>query len=275
MLMFDRKPKRWICGFITALLMHGAVALAVLYEQPHQLQASAGAPAVVQLAEFISAPSHAANTPSQRSKATEAEAAPELPNEAAVLPKLIKAPPTDSSLPSLVKTKPKRKPHNKTAPKQEKTALEKQARMDQKNSEPLSDAPQQAESKASASAAHAAKTSTAKERSAADSTRISNQRAEWQGNIAAHLERHKRYPYEARQRRQEGEVLLRFTLNQHGEIVAAELVQSSGYFQLDREVKAMLRRAQPLPAPPEELLRRKLQVVVPIKFALRSGSTTD
>ena len=87
--------------------------------------------------------------------------------------------------------------------------------------------------------------------------------------IAAWLERHKEYPQQARARRQEGVVLLRFTIDRAGRLLNWRIDQGSGYAALDREVEAMLRRATPLPPLPPEMTQAELELAVPIRFRLR------
>ena len=68
----------------------------------------------------------------------------------------------------------------------------------------------------------------------------------------AHLERHKRYPPGARQRRKEGVVHVRFTIDPGGNLQTVQLARSSGHPELDDAVLALLRRASPVPAPPPD-----------------------
>lgn len=85
--------------------------------------------------------------------------------------------------------------------------------------------------------------------------------------LAAWLERHKRYPQSARRRGEQGVVTLQFTLNARGHVVARRIVRSSGHERLDREVLALLERASPMPRPPGDAPRFSL--AVPIVFSLR------
>lgn len=91
----------------------------------------------------------------------------------------------------------------------------------------------------------------------------------WQTAIRLHLERRKRYPDQARVRRQEGEAMVRFTMTRDGRVTVAELVRGSGHAALDRETLALPERAQPLPPPPAEIAGDQIEIVVPIQFSLR------
>jgi protein TonB len=88
--------------------------------------------------------------------------------------------------------------------------------------------------------------------------------ATWQNTLAAHLNRYKRYPVGAHGI--EGVVRLEFTLDRSGKIVSERIVQSSGSPLLDDEALAMVRRAAPLPSPPEQVPSAALSLTVPINF---------
>ncbi|MBK1670149.1 hypothetical protein CKO28_19110 [Rhodovibrio sodomensis] len=87
--------------------------------------------------------------------------------------------------------------------------------------------------------------------------------------LRAWLEKHKEYPRRARLRRMEGTATLRFVMNRSGEVMSFEVVRSSGHHMLDGAAREMIRRAQPLPSLPDEMDRERLQLEVPVRFALR------
>lgn len=87
----------------------------------------------------------------------------------------------------------------------------------------------------------------------------------WQARLMAHLERRKRYPAAARGRHEQGTAQVRFRIDSGGNVLAAELVQSSGYGALDEEATGLVRRASPVPAPPPGMNL----VTVPIRFSVR------
>ncbi|TVQ94014.1 MAG: energy transducer TonB, partial [Chromatiaceae bacterium] len=89
------------------------------------------------------------------------------------------------------------------------------------------------------------------------------------GSLAAWLNRHKRYPDQARRLRQQGTVQVSFTIDRNGRLVSHRIIASSGHRLLDQEVSAMLRRASPMPALPASLGRNQLTVTLPISFSLR------
>jgi protein TonB len=63
-----------------------------------------------------------------------------------------------------------------------------------------------------------------------------------------------------------GVVLLHFTMDRDGKVLAAKIETSSGIAALDQEALAALQRAQPLPAPPPEVLGNSIELIVPVDF---------
>lgn len=92
--------------------------------------------------------------------------------------------------------------------------------------------------------------------------------ADYIAQVASWLARHKRYPRQAERRRQEGVVHLAFTVTRDGHVTQAHIVEGSGFALLDREVEAMIERAQPLPSFPPSLKQSQMNIVVPVRFAL-------
>ena len=93
--------------------------------------------------------------------------------------------------------------------------------------------------------------------------------ADYAALIRAWLERHKQYPRRARLRRLEGTALLYFVMDRKGRVLNYRIQQSAGSTILDREVKAMIERAKPLPEMPEDMHQARLELIVPVTFSLR------
>lgn len=91
----------------------------------------------------------------------------------------------------------------------------------------------------------------------------------WQGALAAHIEKFKRYPSEARARGEQGVAKVAFTIDHEGHLLSSRIVQSSGYAVLDQESLTMLVRAQPMPRPPEDVPDTQLSFIVPVRFNIR------
>jgi periplasmic protein TonB len=91
----------------------------------------------------------------------------------------------------------------------------------------------------------------------------------WQASLVRQIQRFKRYPPEAQSRHEQGVVLLGFTLDRNGQVLAHNIVRSSGYADLDDEVMGMIMRAQPLPPFPASMTQPRIDLTVPIRFSLR------
>ena len=91
----------------------------------------------------------------------------------------------------------------------------------------------------------------------------------WQASLVRQIQRFKRYPAEAQSRNEQGVVLLGFTLDRNGQVLAHNIARSSGYADLDNEVMAMIMRAQPLPPFPANMTQPRIDLTVPIRFSLR------
>lgn len=87
-------------------------------------------------------------------------------------------------------------------------------------------------------------------------------------SLSSLFARQQNYPRLAAMRGWEGEVQVRVTIARKGNIVAAQVVRSSGFEVLDQSAIQLVSGAGPLPRPPEALQNRELQIVVPVLFKL-------
>ena len=85
----------------------------------------------------------------------------------------------------------------------------------------------------------------------------------WKSRVLAHLQRHKRYPANARKQKAQGNAQVRFRIDAHGNVLSVSLARSSGFAELDRAAIAMVRNASPIPVPPEGVNRT---IVAPVHF---------
>ena len=88
--------------------------------------------------------------------------------------------------------------------------------------------------------------------------------------LTAWLERNKRYPTKSRRRREEGTVLLNFTIDREGRLIDYQLIQKAPYPTLNASVEQMIKRASPLPPPPSTMQAeaQTISFTVPINFSL-------
>ena len=101
------------------------------------------------------------------------------------------------------------------------------------------------------------------------SARDPNALPDWTTQVAARLERYKRYPPEAQSRGEHGVAQLAFRVDRSGGVHTPRIVRSSGSNLLDAATLALVERAAPLPPPPPELKGAPLAVVVPIQYNSR------
>ena len=91
----------------------------------------------------------------------------------------------------------------------------------------------------------------------------------WKTQLIAAMMRNKRYPDSARSRGEQGVAQVFFSLDRQGRLLESRLVRSSGAASLDEEALALLRRAQPFPAPPSDWPGEHVDLNVPIRFNLK------
>ncbi len=104
---------------------------------------------------------------------------------------------------------------------------------------------------------------------AAQTARARAAAATWHSQIAALIEHSKRYPPQARSRREQGVAQLFFSIDREGRVLSSRIVTSSGFAALDEETLALVQRAQPFPAPPPEVPGDEIKFQVPVRFGLR------
>lgn len=78
----------------------------------------------------------------------------------------------------------------------------------------------------------------------------------------------RRYPAEARRQHWEGRVVVRAVVQEDGEVVDVQVVQSSGYSVLDEDALNVLRRVSPLRLT-QSLGRPRVAIHLPIRYQLQ------
>jgi len=89
-------------------------------------------------------------------------------------------------------------------------------------------------------------------------------RLTWQRELAAHLDKHKRYPSDRTQR--EAQIVIAFVIDRTGRVLSASIAQSSGDTSFDNAALAMMRRADPVPSPPALVADEGLSFTLPVMF---------
>ncbi len=87
--------------------------------------------------------------------------------------------------------------------------------------------------------------------------------AKWGKKISAYFELHKRYPENKNKATQ---VKVSLVLNRRGNVLSVDVVESSGDAAFDDAAVAMIRRSDPVPAPPAELTDDQFAFSLDVKF---------
>lgn len=86
--------------------------------------------------------------------------------------------------------------------------------------------------------------------------------------VRRHLERYKHYPEEALKKKEEGTVMVAFTLARDGTITGAWITRSSGNPLLDQAALAMLHDGSPVPPVPQRYWNRTGPIMLPVNFTI-------
>ncbi len=234
-----RKASGWTVSWLLVLALHIGIGLWALYWHAEAIPVELPPPAMMielpPLPEVVPPPPAPAQI-----IAPEPEPIPEVVE--APKPKIV-----------LEKPKPKPKPKPKIKPVEPPKPAEKPAEQPMPDAPPAPPAPPAAPTAPQPSSTSAP--------SQAEIT--------WQSKLLSHLARYKRYPDDARRRGAEGTSRIRFSVDADGKVLSASLAGSSGNASLDRATLAMIRRAQPLPKPPEDILNgNSVEVVAPFVYSL-------
>lgn len=90
----------------------------------------------------------------------------------------------------------------------------------------------------------------------------------WVAAVSAWLAAHRTYPEQARERGDEGNVSIRFTVDRSGRMVAAAIVGSSGSPLLDNAALEMLRNAR-FSAFPPDMTQAQVTITTSLRYSLR------
>jgi len=92
-------------------------------------------------------------------------------------------------------------------------------------------------------------------------------RVTWEKELAAHFDKHKRYP--ANRSTQSAEVVVGFVLDRVGHVLSTRIVKGSGDAAFDQAALAMLQRANPVPPPPPLVADEGLSFTLPVIFHVK------
>jgi protein TonB len=258
----EQKPSRrlWMLAGASALALHlGCAALAIAHMQTDDPDDLLGAPAIEIGLEMMAPKVEATDLPAGPD--TDASvASPALAEQQAVVKDtdLPKAVPTETEDPDrVVTTNDTRKPEKD---EQEIAAVQTQASTESVAAEATATPSNDAIPEGSRSVAPALGMGEAARRI----------RATWTKELVAHLDRHKRYPAERRQKT--AEIVVSFALDRTGHVLSTSIVKGSGDTAFDEAALAMIRRSDPVPQPPPLVADEGLNFTLPVIFRVKAKS---
>lgn len=86
---------------------------------------------------------------------------------------------------------------------------------------------------------------------------------------------HKYYPQAARTSGAQGIVRLYLIVDRKGNVLNVAVAESSGSSILDQAAMDMVKRSEPLPAMTKNMLRTRLEIILPVQFTLGNVPNTD
>lgn len=88
----------------------------------------------------------------------------------------------------------------------------------------------------------------------------------WESSVLRHIGQRRKYPADARQRGEEGRVVVQFTIDAAGNVQSVSIAGSSGFAALDQAARDLVYASSPVPRPPEGLPRSRLTIGMPIDY---------
>jgi protein TonB len=261
---------RWAaCGAVVVFAHASAAALVAGWSDPAAPGEPAGA-IMVDLAPLVTSTSEAHDDvapgpqmkeappqPRRDAKIDETPPEPQVPEQRVVAEEKIEQTPTDA--PQVEPTRPAPAPEVAAAAPPPKPAPPRAKPKPSRLPAPATTAPPRAPHLAALTAAP----------SQGQASSAANAMPSWKGQIVAAIERNKRYPAEAEARREQGMPAVSFSIDRQGRLLSSRVVRASGVAALDQEALAILRRAQPFPPPPAEIVGARFDFTVPIRFSVR------
>jgi periplasmic protein TonB len=97
---------------------------------------------------------------------------------------------------------------------------------------------------------------------------IDSARGNYGSLLSREFAKHKQYPRIAQMRGWQGIAKVELHIDANGNVISSTVSESSGFEVLDKQALEMVRKASPLPLPPENLRGREFTIIVPIAFRL-------
>jgi protein TonB len=97
---------------------------------------------------------------------------------------------------------------------------------------------------------------------------VDSARGNYGSLLSREFAKHKQYPRVAQMRGWQGTTRVELRIDANGNVISSVVSESSGFEVLDKQALEMVRKASPLPLPPETLRGREFAIIVPIAFRL-------
>jgi len=97
---------------------------------------------------------------------------------------------------------------------------------------------------------------------------MENARGNYSNLLSREFAKYKQYPRLAQMRGWQGTVKVELHMDANGKLLNSAVIESSNFDVLDRQALEMVRKASPLPPPPDVLRGRDFTIVVPVVFRL-------
>jgi periplasmic protein TonB len=247
----------WVLAALGAIAIHaGCVALAVGYMQPDEDDADLGAPAIEIGVELMAPQVEQSDLPPGPDVDASA-ASPAMVEQKAVVEQteLPRAVPTETDDPDRLVT-----PNETNKPKEEELKV---ATMP--TSPSIESVAAEATATPSIESIPESPHSVAPAQGTGKSAR--RERVTWQKELAAHLDKSKRYPSDRVMKA--AEVIVSFTLDRTGHVLSTQVIKGSGDASFDEAALVMLQRANPVPPPPPLVADEGLTFTLPVIFQVR------
>ena len=256
---------RWAGAATVVCALHaGGVALALMSWQEEDLDDAGGAlnveMAPLPAAVPVDSPDWAHGPEQEQAKLTHEAAKPVVEEVEKDIPRVDPSPAPEPEV-----ALPKPQPEEEDKPKEQeepKEAALQEPTPEQDTDAPITSAPPRVEAQPSPGAT----------RSPSQSASLGREHERWAIKMSQRLQRFKRYPEAAERRGIKGVTIVRFTVDRSGQLVASEVLQSSGSPILDEEALALLKRASPFPAPPDGIPDALLENNMAVEFEMKRKS---
>jgi TonB family protein len=247
----------WVVAAVSAVALHlGGAALALAHLEPAEVEDDLGAPAI-EVGLELSSPKQDPSDLPPGPDSDASVASPAIPEQ--------KAETKETDLPKDLPTETEN-PDRVVTPNDVKKPVEDEAKV-----AAVQTAASQESVAAEATAAPSSENIPQGERSVAPAQGIGESlqrvKVQWQKELVAHFDRHKRYPADHAQK--SAEITVNFVLDRLGHVLSVNIVKGSGDSAFDEAALSMVRRSDPVPQPPPAVADEGLSFTLPVIFRVK------